>query len=280
METLDESYYENTYSIGEFSQITGLSVKTLRFYHEKGILLPSSVDESSGYRFYDAGKIEKARIILRLRQMEFSIEDIAAVLSKCEDEADILKYLERQKLFLQQRISEDRDIVRSLGEIIAKENAARKVLEESAFAVSEKVLEPLLVAGIRMKGKYNECGAAFSRLGRAIGRQICGSALCLYYDGEYREDDADFEPCFPIQRTIDAEGVSVHELSRARCLAVVHRGPYDQLGRSYAKVIQVAGERGYKISLPTREVYQKGPGMIFKGNPKNYLTEIQLPLAP
>ena len=270
---------KTTYSIGEFSQITGLSVKTLRFYHEKGILLPASVDESSGYRFYDDGKIEKARIIMRLRQMEFSIEDIAAVLGKCEDEADILSYLERQKLFLQQRISEDRDIVRSLGEIIAKENAAKKALEESAFAVSEKVLQPVLVAGIRMKGKYNECGTAFSRLGRTVGRQICGSALCLYYDGEYREDDANFEPCFPIQRAIDVEGVSVHELREAPCLAVVHRGPYDQLGRSYAKVIKVAGERGYKISLPTREVYRKGPGMIFKGNPKNYLTEIQLPLA-
>lgn len=31
------------------------------------------------------------------------------------------------------------------------------------------------------------------------------------------------------------------------------------------------------LTLPTREVYVKGPGMIFKGNPKNYLTEIQLP---
>jgi len=53
---------KTSYSIGEFSQITGLSVKTLRFYHEKGILLPSSVDEATGYRFYQADKIEKARI--------------------------------------------------------------------------------------------------------------------------------------------------------------------------------------------------------------------------
>src|SRR5690349_15713633 len=50
-----------SYSIGEFSQITGLSAKTLRFYHEKGILVPSSVDEATGYRFYDANKVEKAR---------------------------------------------------------------------------------------------------------------------------------------------------------------------------------------------------------------------------
>src|ERR1043165_8372155 len=198
---------KTSYSIGEFSQVTGLSVKTLRFYHEKGILVPSSVDETTGYRFYDAGKIEKARVIMRLRAMEFSIEDITALLGECSDEADILNYLERQKNILQQRIQEDRDIVRSLNEIIAKEKSARQILEAGNFAVQEKTVEPQLIAGIRMKGRYRDCGAGFARLGKAIGRYICGKALCLYYDGEYREDDANFEPCFPIRKAVTAEGV-------------------------------------------------------------------------
>jgi DNA-binding transcriptional MerR regulator len=129
---------KTSYSIGEFSKVTGLSVKALRFYHERGILIPSSVDETTGYRFYDAAKVEKTRVIMRLRQMEFSIEDIAAVLGECSDEGDILNYLERQKNVLQQRIQEDRDIVRSLNEIIAKENSARQILEAGNFAVDEK----------------------------------------------------------------------------------------------------------------------------------------------
>ena len=129
---------KTSYSIGEFSQVTGLSVKTLRFYHEKGILNPSSVDDASGYRFYDTGKIEKARVIMRLRQMEFSIEDIAAVLGECTDDANILNYLERKKNVLHQRIQEDRDIVRSLNEIIASEKAARQILEAGNFAVEKR----------------------------------------------------------------------------------------------------------------------------------------------
>ena len=87
---------KTSYSIGEFSQITGLSVKTLRFYHEKGILAPTSVDDATGYRFYDETKIEKARIIMRLRQMEFSLEDIAAVKGQCDEY--ILNQPERQKI--------------------------------------------------------------------------------------------------------------------------------------------------------------------------------------
>jgi DNA-binding transcriptional MerR regulator/effector-binding domain-containing protein len=268
-----------SYSIGEFSKVTGLSVKTLRFYHEQGILVPTSVDEATGYRFYAPSKIEKARVIMRLRQMEFSIEDIATVFQDCDDEANVLNYLERQKSMLQQRIAEDRDIVRSLSEIIAREKEAQALLSGGNFAVQEKSIDPLLVAGIRMKGKYSDCGTGFARLGKAIGRHIAGKALCLYYDGEYREDDADFEPCFPIRREVSAEGISVHTLPGAKCLSLVHRGAYDQLGRSYSRILAEARRRTANLLLPTREVYLKGPGLIFKGNPKNYLTEILLPVS-
>lgn len=270
---------KTSFSIGEFSQITGLSVKTLRFYHEKGILVPTSVDDATSYRFYDASKIEKARVIMRLRQMEFSIEDIAAVLGDCSDEADILNYLERQKNVLQQRIREDRDIVRSLSEIILKEKSAKQLLEAGTLAMEEKAIAPMLVAGIRMKGKYSDCGTGFARLGKAVGRYINGKAMCLYYDGEYRDGDADFEPCFPVRQETAADGISFRTLPGGRCLTLIHRGPYDQLGRSYGRILKQADELKMNITLPTREIYLKGPGMIFKGNPKNYLTEIQLPIG-
>ena len=270
---------KTTYSIGEFSKVTGLSVKTLRFYHEKGILVPSSVDDASGYRFYDESKIEKARVMVQLRAMEFSIEDIGAVLGECADEADVLNYLERQKEVLQQRIQEDRDIVRSLSQIIAQEREARQILEQSSFAVEERTLDEVLIAAVRMKGKYSDCGTGFARLGKAVGRYICGKPLCLYYDCEYREDDADYETCFPIRKEVSVPGISVRRLPGGRCLALVHKGPYPALGRSYARILARVRENGLNVSLPTREVYLKGPGIIFRGNPKKYLTEIQLPVG-
>ena len=270
---------KNSYSIGEFSKVTGLSIKTLRFYHEKGILAPTSVDDISGYRFYHESKIEKARVIMQLRAMEFSLEDIAAVLRECTDEADVLNYLERQKNVLQQRIREDRDIVRSLNEIITREAEARRLVEHSSFSVEERTLEPLLIAGLRMKGKYSDCGAGFARLGKAVGRYISGKPLCLYYDPEYREDDADYETCFPIRKEVQAPGISVRTLPGGRCLALVHKGPYPALGRSYARILSSAREKALNVMLPTREVYLKGPGIIFRGNPKKYLTEIQLPVT-
>jgi effector-binding domain-containing protein len=80
----------------------------------------------------------------------------------------------------------------------------------------------------------------------------------------------------PIRREVRIDDVDVRRLPGGQCVALVHRGPYEELGRSYARVLRYANEHGYKITLPTREVYLKGPGMIFRGNRKKYLTEIQL----
>ena len=68
----------------------------------------------------------------------------------------------------------------------------------------------------------------------------------------------------------------MRELPGGKCVALLHRGPWDELGRSYTKILDYVKEKGYETLLPSREVYLKGPGMIFRGNPRKYLTEIQI----
>jgi effector-binding domain-containing protein len=134
----------------------------------------------------------------------------------------------------------------------------------------------MLIAGVRMKGKYSECSKGFTLLGKKLGRHLASKPFNLYYDGEYREDDADMEPCFPIRKAVEVEGVSVRELPGGRCISLLHKGPYEELGRSYEKILAYIREKGYQTLLPSREVYIKGPGMILKGNTQKYLTEIQI----
>ena len=78
------------FSIGEFSKLTGLSVRTLRFYHDKKILIPTSLDPDTGYRFYEERNLESARVIIALRELEFSLEDIIKILANHDDDGDIL----------------------------------------------------------------------------------------------------------------------------------------------------------------------------------------------
>jgi DNA-binding transcriptional MerR regulator/effector-binding domain-containing protein len=267
------------FSVGEFSKVTGLSVKTLRFYHEKGLLLPTRIDESSGYRYYDPSAVERARIIVSLRDMEFSLEEIAQILEQSDDDSDLLNRLELQKVRIAQRMSREREIVRALDRLIASEREARETLQATGFRVEERTLPEVLIAGFRMRGKYSDCGKGFAKLGRAVGRYISGKPFCLYYDAEYKDDDADIETCFPIRKEVSVDGISVRMLPAVRCLTLIHRGPYPQLGRSYERILRAAEERGVEPLLPAREVYLKGPGMIFRGNPKKYLTEIQMPFT-
>ncbi len=149
-------------------------------------------------------------------------------------------------------------------------------MTDSPFQVEEKSVPPTLIAGIRMKGKYSDCGKGFAKIGRKFGRHLCGKAMLLCYDSQYRENDADYEVCMPVRQGESTDEISVRQLPGGRCLALKHLGPYDQLGGSYQAIIQYANDNQIKFQSPTREVYLKGPGMIFRGNPKKYLTEIQL----
>ena len=268
------------FSIGEFSKITGLPVKTLRFYHEKGLLAPAAIDPASGYRLYDDRNIEQAHIIIALRSLEFPLDEIAEILAACSEDEDLLVYLDRQKELLTERIKRLGGAVEQLNRLIRQERESREdqTMSANSTEIEERELQSMLVAGIRMEGRYNECGKGFAMLGRRLGRNIAGRPFCLYYDGEYRDEQAHFEPCMPIRRQVRVDGVHVRRLPGGRCVSLVHRGPYEALGRSYARMLRYAKERGYQVTLPTREVYLKGPGMIFRGNPKKYLTEIQLPV--
>jgi DNA-binding transcriptional MerR regulator/DNA gyrase inhibitor GyrI len=268
------------FSIGEFSTIAQLTVKTLRYYHEQGLLIPAFVDPDTGYRFYDPGQVETARAISYLRSLEFSLGEIKELLRQEGDE-DLLHALERQHAAVKERIKHLGKAARAIEKFIQEERQAR-TMSQSTNEIQEKNLEPLLVAGIRMRGRYSDCGQAFARLGRSFGRFMSGKPLLLHYDSEYHESDADFEACVPIRqkKEKEVEGVSVRELPGGRCVSLVHLGPYEQLGRSYARIRELINARKWQAILPTREIYLKGPGMIFKGNPKKYITEIQFLIEP
>jgi DNA-binding transcriptional MerR regulator/effector-binding domain-containing protein len=266
------------YSIGEFSRITGLSIKTLRFYHEQGLLEPTSIDDQSGYRYYAPSKVEVAEVITRLRALDVSLADIAELLRTYDDDADMLALLEQQKTVIGHKLQQYRGIDRSLNQLISKLKEERMFAQTASHSIEVKQLDPLLIAAIRIHGRYSDCGTAFGRIARHFGRYLAGPPFLLHYDTEYHETDANFDACFPIRQRKHVEGIEIRDLPGGRCVSLVHKGPYDEMGRSYAKAFDYLNEHGYEVEMPTREVYLKGPGMIFKGNPKRYLTEIQIPI--
>src|SRR5690349_4238050 len=81
---------DNLFSIGAFASATRLSVKALRLYAELGILTPSYVDRDSGYRYYHADQLQRARLIRLLRQIDMPLATIRRVLAADPAEAEQL----------------------------------------------------------------------------------------------------------------------------------------------------------------------------------------------
>ncbi|MDA7950525.1 MAG: MerR family transcriptional regulator [Pirellulaceae bacterium] len=262
-------------SIGEFSRATGITVKTLRFYHEKGLLVPDHIDADSSYRYYRKEKIDTAKVITTLRKLELPLREIESILLSYQADLDILSFLETHQKNLHQRLSDLQTASNSLEALIRIEKEQRNPMPTTDFTIQEKELPTQLIASITMRGKYSDCSKGFAKLGKYFWSQANGKPFMLYYDKEYKEDDAHFATCFPIKKGTSKDDIEVWELPAGKCLSLMHKGCYDTLRNSYEKIIPAVKERG-NLVCPSREIYHKGPGMLFKGNPKNYLTEIQI----
>ena len=84
--------------IKEFAQFTGVSVRTLHYYDEIGLLRPACVDKSTGYRWYDEDSLLRMQEILFYRELDFSLKSIKEILSA--PNYDKTKALETQKKLL------------------------------------------------------------------------------------------------------------------------------------------------------------------------------------
>lgn len=93
---------EPLYRIGMFAQMNHVTIKTLRFYEEKGLLFPERVDEENGYRYYRMGQMAELHRILSLKEAGFTLEDIKA-LNGCSNEKE---FLIRKKNEIMKKIAE------------------------------------------------------------------------------------------------------------------------------------------------------------------------------
>ena len=84
-------------SIGEFSQVTRLTVKTIRYYQEIGILQPVRIDSVTGYRYYNQESYRRVEMITGLKELGFSLKEIALILAECSSDEELITVV-RNKL--------------------------------------------------------------------------------------------------------------------------------------------------------------------------------------
>ena len=117
--------------IKEFAKLMGVSVRTLHYYDEIGLLKPCSVDEQNGYRFYDERCLERMQEILFYRELDFPLKEIQMILSSPDHDKQTALKEQRNLLMLKKERLER--LITALDGAMKGEKITMKVFDNSEF---------------------------------------------------------------------------------------------------------------------------------------------------
>ena len=272
--------------IGEFSKLVQVSVPTLRYYDQVGLLKPVEVDRFSGYRYDSAGQLPRLHRILALKGLGFSLEQIAAVLSEGLTPEQMRGMLRLRHAQISQQLV---DMQSQLVEVEMRLQQIEREAQLSTHDVILKQVEPLLVASIRaILPNHSAVGSLFGEVYEAIGPYVGqalgphpeegGQTLVLWYDNEFKAGDVDGAAAFILRCRVPESGrMRVHELSAATMAATVHHGSYNTIGAAHEAILTWIEANGYRIVGPDRELNLYHTMPIRLDDP-SYVTEIQYPV--
>ena len=265
--------------IGEFSKMMQVTVKTLRYYEQKGLLLPYEVDEWTGYRYYSIYQMQRLNIIRGLQQQGFTLEEIKELLEDGEQMPSIDQ--------LTQKIEETEHQLQLL--IKRRSQLLKWIDSHKQIKTMEKVniqsLPEIIVAGHReIIPNYDALGAlCVNKIGPEMQRLGCkcpppGYCFTIEHNKEYRSTDIDIEYCEQVEEMgKDSNIIQFKHLPAVeKALCIKHLGPYERFHESFAEAFRYMEEQGYKPVGPLRTSYIDG--VWNQEDPEQWLSIIQIPI--
>jgi len=265
--------------IGEFSQLMQVTVKTLRHYEQKGLLLPDEVDEWTGYRYYSIDQMQKLQAIRDLQRLGFSLDEIKDLFKDNshipsirqltekikETEAQLKQLITRRNRLLDWRNSRkemktmEKFSIQSLPEIIVASH--REVLPDYA-AIGSMCVEIIAPEMQRLGCKCPPPGYCFT----------------IELDREYKPTDVDIEYCEQVEEM--GEDSAIIQFKRlpavSKALCMKHVGPYERFYESFTEAFRYIEEHGYKPVGQFRTCYVDG--VWNQEDPEKWLSIIQIPI--
>lgn len=259
--------------IGEFSKLSHLTVKALRFYEKKGLLIPASADGRTGYRFYETAQLQTAAKIKAYRQLGFSVDEIRLLLSGTDSYA-----LFRQKAAsLEQEQNKLAVRLSIIHHLLEEKNMKYQVVEKTIPACIVYCSEATLKNYADMMQFIPACGEECIRLNPDLHCAEPGYEFLEFLDGEFKTKNVRVRHNEAVTRMgKESDNIHFKHLPQTRVLSVFHKGAYENIGEAYAYLAGYAGENGYRIAGNPRECYIDG--IWNKENIEDWLTEVQLPI--
>jgi DNA-binding transcriptional MerR regulator len=244
--------------IGDFARATHLSVKTLRHYHQVGLLIPAAVDPDTGHRRYATEQIPIAQVIRRFRSLDMPLDDIGAVLTapdvKTRNEL-IAAHLSR----LEDSLARTQEAAASLRDLLQPHPAA-------AAAVEHRSVEPAPAAAVREVIDVQDVSpwyqGAMGELYATLAAQKitpAGPAGGIFASELFTDERGAatvFVPCaLAPRRTGRVEAVVV---PGAELALILHAGTPGEIDRAYGALATYVADHALAVDGPIREYYLVG----------------------
>jgi DNA-binding transcriptional MerR regulator len=263
------------FRIGDFSKLTRVSVKALRFYDDVGLLKPTYVDRDTGYRYYSTTLLPRLNRILAFKELGLSLGEIVHLLEGDLPVDRVRESLQNRRAELASRIERERAQLAEVDAWLAQIEQAGRVPE---YEVTVKHVAPRLVASVRdTLSSYADADDLFDELSSDFKQR--GAPL---------ERGAIWHACVGQRRSIDCEAIlflrepaagagraQVYELPGSAVACVIHQGSDETCERAYVAARSWIESRGYAIAGPNRELYWQGD-VAQDGD--SGVTEIQYPI--
>jgi DNA-binding transcriptional MerR regulator len=265
--------------IGMFSRASLLSIKTLRAYHEAGILVPAQVDRFTGYRMYTVDQLADSAIVRRLRSLDLPLEQVRQVL-EARDPNFTREVLARHQVAMQERLAETERIVAEL------QSGVAPVTHTPVHVRDEPAVHALCMRARVKEADFGEwVYSALQTLFDVAQHSevpLAGVAGTLY-DPEIVDDEGEAVEAFvPIREPIavprSAHGVTLGEVPAVKAAVLVHAGDYASMGDTYRTLGAWVARHGEPSGERIREWYRVAPWDT--EDVAAFRTEIAWPIKP
>jgi DNA-binding transcriptional MerR regulator len=279
------------FKIGDFSRLAQVSTRMLRHYDQIDLLTPSFTDEWTGYRYYTIDQLPRLHRLIALKELGFSLEQVAALLQDDDLSPDQLRGMLRlRQAELQQEIAAGRQ---RLIDVEARLEQIEQVGRPPAYEVVVKSVGAQSVASVRQvvpeigdmdvycRTMY---GQLYERLA-ALGIKSLSPEITLYHTDEYRETDLDVEASIAVaeavlQQPSPVDGLRFRELPEidlAACL--LYEGPFAGIEKAILELLRWVGLHEHAFAGPLRELHLSGPAHVDGLPVTTAVVELQLPVT-
>jgi len=248
---------DGTLTIGDFAKATQISVKTLRHYHDVGLLVPARVDATSGYRHYRTDQIPVAQVIRRFRDLDMPLAQIGELLNTA-DPATRSELIAAHLARLEHQLVETQSAVSSLRSLLEGSTSTPPISHRSDPSIrTAAIAESIELADLSawFQGAIGEIHVTLAAQHIPPG----GPAGSVVSDRFFTDESGEIIVFVPSTTAIRPVGRVVNlVLPPVELAVIVHNGSHADIDRAYGALAAHVAERALSVDGPIRERYLVG----------------------